>query len=96
MIKSKLFYHGSPIKGIKVLKPKFDPRLNIKGIFIADEPFGPMIFSLLPVRAKSIVNYETKSKKWSSVCCYSLSFNWAFNEYLYGLCEKIIWIKNFC
>ena len=58
------FYHGSPIKGLKHLKPRLDPRLNIKGVFVADEPFGPMMFSLLPDRAHSMVKYETKKGKF--------------------------------
>jgi len=49
----KIFYHGSTAKGLKVLKPKMDPRLGIKGVFVADEPYGPMMFSLLPNRSKS-------------------------------------------
>ena len=60
----KYFYHGSPTKGIRILKPKKDPRLGIKGIFIADQPFGPMMFALLSNRAKSSVKYETKGKKF--------------------------------
>jgi 23S rRNA pseudouridine1911/1915/1917 synthase len=55
-----IFYHGSPVKGLKYLEPRLDPRLNIKGVFVADEPFGPMMFSLLPDRAHSIIKYETK------------------------------------
>lgn len=58
------FYHGSPQKGIKVLEPKLDPRLGIKGIFVADEPYGPMMFSLLQDRAQSIVNYKTEGGKF--------------------------------
>jgi len=60
----KIFYHGSPVKGLKVLKPKMDPRLGIKGVFVADEPYGPMMFSLLPNRSKSAINYETKKGKF--------------------------------
>ena len=63
-MRKKLFYHGSPVKGIKILKPKLDPRLGIKGIFVADEPFTPMLFSLLPNRAKSMVNSVTKNGKF--------------------------------
>ena len=58
------FYHGSPVKGLKHLKPRLDPRLNLKGVFVADEPFGPMMFSLLPDRAHSMVKYETKKGKF--------------------------------
>ncbi len=60
----KTFYHGSPTPDIKVLEPRLDPRLGIEGLFVADEPFGPMMFSLLPVRAHAIVNYTTKDGKF--------------------------------
>ena len=63
-MRKQLFYHGSPVKGIKILKPKLDPRLGIKGVFIANEPFTPMLFSLLPSRAKSMVNSITKNGKF--------------------------------
>ena len=55
----KTFYHGSPTPNIKILEPRFDPRLEMEGLFVADEPFGPMMFALLPVRAHATVNYET-------------------------------------
>lgn len=60
----RLFYHGSPIKGLKILKPHLDHRLGVKGLFVADEPFGPMIFALLPNRAKSLVKYKHKGGKF--------------------------------
>ena len=56
----KIFYHGSPTPNIKVLEPRLDLRLGIKGLFVADEPFEPMMFALLPVRARATVNYRTK------------------------------------
>ena len=60
----KTFYHGSPTSGIKVLEPRFDSRLGIEGLFVADEPFGPMMFALLPIRAHAIVDYVTKDGKF--------------------------------
>ena len=60
----KTFYHGSPTPHIEVLEPRFDPRLDTEGIFIADEPFGPMMFALLPVRAHAAVDYTTKNGKF--------------------------------
>lgn len=60
----RVFYHGSPKEGISILKPCFDPRLKVKGLFIADEPFGPMMFALLPNRAKSTVKYTTKRNQF--------------------------------
>ncbi len=59
----KKFYHGSPTPNIQILEPRFDKRLGITGLFVADEPFGPMIFSLLPERFNSTVNYSTKDGK---------------------------------
>jgi hypothetical protein len=56
----KTFYHGSPIPNMDVLEPRLDPRLGIEGLFVADEPFGPMMFALLPIRSGAIVNYKTK------------------------------------
>jgi len=56
----KTFYHGSRIQGLKVLEPRLDPRLGVVGLFVADEPFGPMMFALLPDRAHSVVKYDTK------------------------------------
>ena len=60
----KIFYHGSPTSNIKILEPRVDPRLGIEGLFVADEPFGPMVFSLLPVRADAIVNYTTQDGRF--------------------------------
>ncbi len=60
----KTFYHGSPTPNIEILEPRFDQRLQMEGLFVADEPFGPMMFALLPVRAHAIVNYETKDGKF--------------------------------
>jgi hypothetical protein len=60
----KIFYHGSPTPDIKVLEPRMDQRLGIEGLFVADEPFGPMMFALLPVRAHATVNYTTKDEKF--------------------------------
>ena len=60
----KTFYHGSPTPNIKILEPRLDPRLGIEGLFVADEPFGPMMFALLPIRAHAIVNYTTKDEKF--------------------------------
>jgi len=57
----KTFYHGSPTPDIKVLEPKLDPRLGVEGVFVATEPYGPMIFSLLPDRAHSVVNWKTNN-----------------------------------
>jgi hypothetical protein len=56
----KIFYHGSPTPDIKVSEPRLDLRLGIHGLFVADEPFGPMMFSLLPTRTYAAVNYTTK------------------------------------
>src|SRR3989338_3483441 len=56
----KIFYHGSPTPDIKVLTPRLDPRLGITGVFVADEPFGPMMFALLPERLNAIVKYTVK------------------------------------
>lgn len=41
-----------------------DPRLGINGLFVADEPFGPMMFALLPIRAHAMVDYTTKDGKF--------------------------------
>jgi hypothetical protein len=60
----KTLYHGSPTGGIEVLEPRHDERLNMEGLFVADEPFGPMMFALLPVRAHATVEYETKNGKF--------------------------------
>lgn len=60
----KVFYHGSPTPNIEILEPRFDTRLEMEGLFVADEPFGPMMFALLPVRAHAIVNYETKEGRF--------------------------------
>ncbi|MDO8676126.1 MAG: hypothetical protein Q7K16_00475 [Candidatus Azambacteria bacterium] len=62
--KKKIFYHGSPTPNIKVLEPRFDPRLEMEGLFVSDEPFGPTIFALLPVRAHATVNLTTKNGKF--------------------------------
>ncbi|MBS3168568.1 hypothetical protein J4216_05555 [Candidatus Woesearchaeota archaeon] len=60
----KTFYHGSQVEGIKILKPKKDPRTKINGIFISDLPYGPMLHSLLKNRSTSNVNYTTKNKRF--------------------------------
>lgn len=60
----KTFYHGSPTSGLEVLQPRHDERLGIEGVFVADEPFGPMLFALLPARAHADVQYETKDGKF--------------------------------
>jgi hypothetical protein len=57
----RTFYHGSPTPNIEILEPKLDPRLGIEGVFVSDEPFGPMMFSLLPERAHAIVNWKTNN-----------------------------------
>lgn len=57
----KIFYHGSPSPNLTVLEPKLDPRLGIEGVFVANEPFGPMMFSLLPDRAHAVVNWKTNN-----------------------------------
>ncbi len=63
-MKTRIFYHGSPISKLKRLEPRLDTRLGLKGVFVADEPFGPMMFALLPNRAKSTVKYVTKKRKF--------------------------------
>jgi hypothetical protein len=60
----KIFYHGSPTPNIEVLEPRLDPRLGVEGVFVADEPFGPMMFSLLPERAHATVNWKTDNGKF--------------------------------
>lgn len=62
--KTHTFYHGSPTANIEVLEPRLDPRLGIEGLFVADEPFTPMMFALLPVRAHANVNSVTKAGKF--------------------------------
>ena len=60
----RTFYHGSPTPNIEVLEPRLDLRLGIKGLFVADEPFGPMMFALIPVRSRANVDYMTKNGKF--------------------------------
>lgn len=60
----KRYFHGSPVPGLTVLEPKLDPRLKMNGVFVADEPYGPMMFALLPARAHAQVNYTTKEGKF--------------------------------
>ena len=60
----RLFYHGSNKKGIMVLRPKLDKRTGIKGVFLSDNKYGPMVFSLLRNRAKSSVDLKTKNNKF--------------------------------
>ena len=64
MKKYQRMYHGSPAKGLKILKPHFDRRLKIKAVFLSDEIFGPMIFSLLKERHSSTVEYTTRRGKF--------------------------------
>ena len=54
-----IFYHGSPNRGLSILHPQFDSRLGITGVFFSHEPFGPMVYSLLLLRAEFTVNYKT-------------------------------------
>jgi len=63
---SKLLYHGSSVKGLKQIKPFLDKRTGIKAVFLSDERFGPMIFSLLNERHNSTVNLTTKKGKFIS------------------------------
>ena len=70
-----ILYHGSPVGGLQILEPKFDPRLGIEGIFVSDEPFGPMMFSLLPESAKADVDYQTKDGEFISGTVQAPSFN---------------------
>lgn len=74
-VKKHIFYHGSPTSGIKVLEPRLDPRLNIEGIFVSDQPYGPMMFCLLPVRAHATVKYETKGDKFIKGTCITPAIN---------------------
>ncbi len=60
------YYHGSPTKNLKILKPHYDKRLNIKAVFFSDEPYSPMRFALLKQRHTSSVNLTTKKGKFVS------------------------------
>ena len=71
----KLFYHGSPTPNIKVLEPRLDPRLGIKGIFVDEESYAPMLFSLLPIRDRSNVNLTTKAGKFIEGTCVAEIIN---------------------
>jgi NTP pyrophosphatase (non-canonical NTP hydrolase) len=62
----KTFYHGSPTAGIKELEPKLDPRLNLMGAFVADSPYAPELFSLMPERHKAIINTVIDNGKFIS------------------------------
>lgn len=53
----KTYFHGSPNGSIEILEPRLDPRLGISGVFVADEQFGPEIFSLLKDRPNSVIKY---------------------------------------
>ncbi len=56
---TKKYYHGSSRKGIKTLRPRYDPRTKIKGVFLSEHAFAPMIFALLKNRAKANIHYTT-------------------------------------
>ena len=59
--KPKIFYHGSPTKGIKVLEPRLDPRLNMKGVFLTHYIESAILFSLLSKRHKASMETVTKN-----------------------------------
>ena len=55
----RIYYHGSPTYITGNLEPRFDNRLNLVGLFISEDKYGPSMFSLLSDRANSSLNYET-------------------------------------
>lgn len=62
---NKKLYHGST-KLLKILKPNLDKRLNVFGLFVSDEIYGPMAFSLLPDSSEADVIWSTKNGKFIS------------------------------
>jgi hypothetical protein len=60
----KILYHGSPTPNIKILEPKLDKRLNIKGIFVSKNKYAPMAHALMPERYNTNLNYTTKNNKF--------------------------------
>lgn len=62
----RTYYHGSSLPNLEKLEPQVDSRLGVTGVFVSDEPFGPMLFSLLPERVKANVQYETKDNQFVS------------------------------
>ena len=46
------------------LEPQTDPRSGLTGLFVSDEPFGPMVYALLPSRAEASVSYRTNGDRF--------------------------------
>lgn len=63
-MRKRIFYHGSQRKGLEVLHPQLDKRLGIRGVFLSNEPFGPMVFSLIKDRSKAHVEYKTQGGRF--------------------------------
>lgn len=58
------YYHGSPVRNIKVLQPHLDPRSGKYGIFISSNPILPMMFSLIDHKSASNVEYFTDNDRF--------------------------------
>ena len=60
------WWHGSPTGGLETLEPRLDSRTGHTGVFVASDPFQPVVFSLLANRAESNVDiFEQGTAIWA-------------------------------